>query len=52
MSIVIAAELREEASKAKEVSERLSSADDREVLALLAARLVEIAERLERDARD
>jgi hypothetical protein len=52
MSIDIARELREEASKAREVAERVSRLDDRKALTQLAARLVEIAERLERDARD
>jgi metal-dependent HD superfamily phosphatase/phosphodiesterase len=52
MSIDIVTALREEASRAREVAERVSSADDRKALTQLAARLVEIAERLERDARD
>ena len=52
MSIDIAAALREEAGKARQVAERVSNPDDKDVLAQLAARLVEIAERLERDARD
>ncbi len=52
MSTDIAMALREEASKAREVAERVSRPDDKKVLAQLAARLVEIAERLERDARD
>jgi hypothetical protein len=52
MSIDIARELREEAGKARKIAERVRSPDDRKVLALLAARLIEIAERLERDARD
>jgi len=52
MSIDIAIALREEASRAQEIAERMSRADDRKALTLLAARLVEIAERLERDARD
>jgi len=52
MSIDIATALREEAGKARQVAERVSNPDDKDVLAQLAARLVEIAERLERDARD
>jgi hypothetical protein len=52
MSIEIATALREEASKAREVAEHVSHPDDEKVLAQLAARLLEIAERLERDARD
>jgi len=52
MSIDIATALREEAGKARQVAERVSNPDDKDVLAQLAARLVEIAERSERDARD
>ena len=52
MSIDIAATLREEAGKARQVAEHVSNPDDKGVLDRLAARLVEIAERLERDARD
>ena len=52
MSIDIATALREEAAKARQVAERVSNPDDKDALAQLAARLVEIAERLERDARD
>jgi molybdopterin converting factor small subunit len=52
MSIDIATALREEAGKARQVAERVSNPDDKDALAQLAARLVEIAERLERDARD
>ena len=52
MSIDIATALRGEASKAREVAARVSSADDRKALTQLSAKLVEIAERLERDARD
>jgi metal-dependent HD superfamily phosphatase/phosphodiesterase len=52
MSIDIATALREEASKAREIAERVSSPDDEKVLVQLAAKLVEMAERLERDARD
>jgi len=52
MSIDIATALREEAEKAREVAERVSNAGDRKALSPLASRLVEIAERLERDARD
>ncbi|HKM70655.1 MAG TPA: hypothetical protein VJX94_11475 [Stellaceae bacterium] len=49
MSIDIAIALREEASRALEIAERVSRTDDKKALAQLAARL---AERLERDARD
>ena len=52
MSIDIAAALREEAGKAQKVAEHVSNPGDKDVLHRLAARLVEIAERLERDARD
>jgi hypothetical protein len=52
MSLDIAKALREEAGNARRVAERLGDPDDKEVLAQLAIRLVEIAERLERDARD
>ena len=40
MSIDIAIPLREEASRAQEIAERMSRADDRKALTLLAARLV------------
>lgn len=52
MSIDIATALRDEAEKARKVAERVISAGDRKALTQLAARLVQIAERLERDARD
>jgi len=52
MSIDIAMALREEAEKARKVAERVSGADEQKTLTQLAARLEEIAERLERDARD
>ena len=52
MSIDIATTVREVAGKVRQVAERLSNPDDKDVLDQLAARLVEIAERLERDARD
>jgi hypothetical protein len=52
MSIDIATALREEAGKAWQVAERVTNPEDKQVLAQLAVRLVEIAERLERDARD
>jgi hypothetical protein len=52
MSIDIAVTLREEAQKAQRVAGRVSDPDDKDVLAQLAATLVMIAERLERDARD
>jgi hypothetical protein len=52
MSVDIAAALREEAKKARDVAARLGSPEDTETLTRLAATLAEIAERLERDARD
>lgn len=52
MSIDIAAALREEAGKAQKIAERVSNPDDKDKLAELAVRLLELAERLERDARD
>jgi hypothetical protein len=52
MSLEIATALREEACKVRDVAERVSSPDDRNALVQVAARLVQIAERLERDARD
>jgi hypothetical protein len=52
MSIDIAMALREEARKAKQVAERVSNGEDKNVLVELAVRLVTIAQRLERDARD
>lgn len=52
MSLEIATELREEARRVLDVAERVSGPDDRRALAQVAARLVQTAERLERDARD
>jgi hypothetical protein len=52
MSLDIAAALRDEADKAQAVAKRVSDPDDEAVLQQLAAKLLEIAERLERDARD
>lgn len=52
MSVDIAATLREEARTAQAVAERLSDPRDQSALRRLAASLVEIADRLERDARD
>jgi hypothetical protein len=52
MSIDIAMALRAEAGKARQLVERVSNPEDKVMLARLAARLVEIAQRLERDARD
>jgi hypothetical protein len=52
MSVDIAAVLRDEARAAQAIAERLTNFRDRTVLQQLAAKLVEIAERLERDARD
>jgi hypothetical protein len=52
MSVDIAAVLREEAKTAHAIAGRLTDTHDKAVLQQLAAKLVEIAERLERDARD
>jgi hypothetical protein len=52
MSVDIAAALREEAERARAVAERMRNLRDKKALQQLAAKLVEIAERLERDARD
>ena len=52
MSVDIAAALRHEAKTAQAVAERQTNRQDKAVLQQLAAKLVEIAERLERDARD
>ena len=52
MSVDIAAVLREEAKTAQAIAGRLTDSHDKAVLQQLAAKLVEIAERLERGARD
>ena len=52
MSVDIAAVLREEAKTAQAIAGRLTDTHDKAVLQQLAAKLVEIAERLEREARD
>jgi hypothetical protein len=52
MSVDIAAVLREEAKTAHAIGGRLTDTHDKAMLQQLAAKLVEIAERLERDARD
>jgi metal-dependent HD superfamily phosphatase/phosphodiesterase len=52
MSLDIVAALRDEAHKAHAITERVGDPDDKAVLQRLAAKLLEIAERLERDARD
>jgi hypothetical protein len=52
VSIDIAGVLRDEAKTARAVAERVTNFQDKTVLQQLAAKLVEIAERLERDARD
>ena len=52
MSVDIAAVLRDEARTAQAIAERLTNFQDKTVLQQLAAKLIEIAERLERDARD
>ena len=52
MSVEIAAALREEANTAQAVAERLTDSQDKAALQQLAEKLIEIAMRLERDARD
>jgi hypothetical protein len=52
MSVDIAAVLRDEARTAQAIAERLTNLQDKTVLQQLAAKLIEIAERLERDAQD
>ena len=52
MSVEIAAALREEANTAQAVAERLTNSQDKTALQQLAEKLIEIAMRLERDARD
>ncbi len=52
MSLEIAAALREESRRAREIAERVSSPDDKKALAQIAARLAQLAEKLQRDARD
>lgn len=52
MSVEIAAALREEAKTAQTVAERVITPEDEAVLQRLAEKLIEIAARLERDARD
>jgi hypothetical protein len=52
MSIDIAAVLREDAKTAQAIAGRLTGTYDKAILQQLAVKLVEIAERLERDARD
>jgi len=44
--------LRDEAKAAQAIAERLGDTQDKVVLQQLAAKLIGIAERLERDARD
>ena len=51
MSVDIAAVLRDEAKAAQAIAARLTDTQDKAVLQALAAKLIEIAERLERDAR-
>jgi hypothetical protein len=52
VSVDIAAVLRDEAKAAQAIAARLTDTQDKAVLQALAAKLIEIAERLERDARD
>ena len=52
MSVDIAAVLRDEAKAAQVIAERLSDTQDKAMLQQLTAKLIEISERLERDARD
>jgi len=49
---VKAAAQRDEAKAAQAIAERLNDTEDNAVLQQLAVKLIEIAERLERDARD
>ena len=52
MSVDIAVALRQEAKTAQAVAERVNDPRDHSALQQLAAKLIEIAEGLERDARD
>ena len=52
MSVEIAAVLREQAETARAIAERASNTDDKLLLQQLAKKLADIADRLERDARD
>ena len=52
MSLEVASALREESRRAREIANRISSPSDREVLERLAVTLLQLAEKLERDARD
>ena len=52
MSVDILAALRDQAKRAREVAERVNVPDDRALLQQLAEQLSQIADRLERDARD
>jgi hypothetical protein len=52
MSLDIAAGLREESRHAREIATYFSSQSDRQGLERLAESLMQLAEKLERDARD
>lgn len=52
MSLEIAHALREKAATAQALAERITDAEDRETLLRLAAGLVRMAEKLERDAME
>jgi hypothetical protein len=52
MSLDIAMALRDEARKVRGVAEVTTDPDSRRALVQVAARLVQIAERFEQDARD
>ena len=52
MSVDIAAVLRDEARTALAIAKRLTNPHDKTVLQHLAAKLITIAERFEREARD
>jgi len=52
MSVEIAAALRDEAKTAWALAERITDPQDKMTLQQLATKLIEISERLERDARD
>lgn len=52
MSLEIAAGLRETARQMRDIAIRIPDAGDRNALERIAARLIDMADRLERDARD
>jgi hypothetical protein len=52
MSLEIATALREKAATVGKVAERIINGDDKRTLEQVVTALVQMAERLERDARD